>query len=383
MISFSRLPNRAIHCGQFVLMVGAIASLSSCAAPPSPTASPGSPKPRVVATTTVLCDMVNTIAADTVDLTCLQKAGVDSHVYEPVPADRKAIETAQLILYSGYNLEPSLIKLIQSTSNTAPKVAVAELAVPKPLLGAAHHHAGEAHADEAAHAGAAHADEKAHSDAESHADEKGHTGAAPTDEAAAGATTPDPHVWQNAEHGAQMVAVVQAKLTDIAPENRDRYTQSATALKTELNQIHTWIKSQIATIPTSSRKLVTTHEAMAYYANAYQIPVLGVLQGLSTDEKPTAATLQAIVDEVKAAQVPTIFAEVVVNPKLIQTVAREAGIQLAEQPLYSDSLGEPGSPAETYPKLLIANTKAIVEGLKGQYVPFQPNPANSTPKSPV
>lgn len=343
-------------------MLGAIASLASCAAPTTQAPTATNRKPSVVATTTILCDMVQAIAADTVDLTCLLKPGVDMHVYEPLPADRKAIETAQLILYSGYNLEPSLIKLIQSTANAAPKVAVAEAAVPKPLMGAEHHH--DEHND-AAHPGDHHGEEP-------HQDEA-HSDAAPSDpspSAAPGGTVPDPHVWQNAANGARMVAVIQAKLTAIAPDHRDRYTQAATQLQTELNQIHTWIKSQIATIPTSSRKLVTTHEAMAYYANAYQIPVTGVLQGLSTDEKPTAATLKTLVDEVRSAQVPTIFAEVVVNPKLIQTVARNAQTQIAAQPLYSDSLGAPGSVADTYPKLLMANTKTIVEGLNGRYEPF-------------
>jgi manganese/iron transport system substrate-binding protein len=151
------------------------------------------------------------------------------------------------------------------------------------------------------------------------------------------------------------------------------YTQNAKKLETELTEIHTWIKSQIATIPASNRKLVTTHDAMGYYAAAYGIPVEGALQGISTEEKPTANRIQQLVNEVKASTVPTLFAEVVVNPKLIEAVAKEANVNISDQQLYSDSLGEPGSTGDTYPEMLIANTKAIVEGLKGRYTAFQPN----------
>lgn len=303
--------------------------------------------PKVVATTTILCDMVRTIAQETVNLTCLLQPGVDAHVYASVPEDRRAIEEANLILYSGYGFEPGLIKLIQSTSNPAPKVAVAEVAVPNPIMGSEHHHG---------HTETKEPDEHDH-DHDKEAGEK---------------TTPDPHVWQSAENGAQMARVVQDNLARIAPDNRELYAQNAQRLEIELTAIHNWIKSQIATIPASSRKLTTTHEAMAYFSEAYNIPLKGALQGISTDEKPTAQRVRQLVDEIKAANVPTIFAEVVVNPRLIETVARDAKVTISDRPLYSDSIGEPGSEGETYPKMLIANTRTIVEGLNGQYVAFQP-----------
>ena len=90
-----------------------------------------STKPAVVVTTALLCEVAKQIAQDTVNLKCLIDGGSDPHLYEPKPDDRKAIEQAKLILYAGYNFEPKLIKLIQATSNPAPKVAVNELAVPK------------------------------------------------------------------------------------------------------------------------------------------------------------------------------------------------------------------------------------------------------------
>ncbi|WP_254015332.1 metal ABC transporter solute-binding protein, Zn/Mn family [Limnofasciculus baicalensis] len=86
-------------------------------------------KPKIVATTSVICDITQEIAQNTIDLTCLIPAGTDPHVYQPKPSDRKAIEQAKLILYSGYGFEPDLIKLVKATQNSIPKVAVSEIAV--------------------------------------------------------------------------------------------------------------------------------------------------------------------------------------------------------------------------------------------------------------
>ncbi len=327
-------------------MVGILAlttSLVACNASTTDQASINTPTTstnlKVVATSSVLCDLVKTIAADTIDLTCLVKAGTDPHVYAPTPEDRKAIEDAQLIFYSGYDFEPSLIKLVKATSNPATKIAVAEAAVPNPLM------------DE---------------------DEHGHAGEEDAgDEEHAAGEVPDPHVWHNAENGILMVEVIASNLAKAAPANANLYAQNAQALTAELSEIDGWIKSQIATIPPASRKLVTTHDALGYYSAAYGIPVEGAFQGISTEEKPTAARVKELTEDIKAAKVPTIFAEVTANPKLIESVAQEANVKLSNRELFADGLGEAGTTGDTYAKMLVANTETIVEGLGGQYKPFQ------------
>lgn len=299
--------------------------------------SASSEKPKVVATSSVLCDVTQEIAQNTIDLKCLIPAGTDPHVYQPQPDARKAIEQAQLILYNGYKFEPDLIKLIKATKNSAPKVAVNEIAVPKPLKGEEH----ERKAGEKAEAG--------HDHEES-----------------------DPHVWHNAQHGVRIVETVRDNLKKLSPTNAAQYNSNAQKITAELTQLDSWIKAQINTIPENQRKLVTTHDAMGYYAAAYRIPIEGALQGISTDEKPTAKRVKELVLEIKQARVPTIFAETTINPKLIETVAKEANVKVSNQGLFADGLGEKGSEADTYKKMLIANTKAIVEGLGGKYQPFQP-----------
>lgn len=290
-------------------------------------------KPRVVVTTSILCDITKKIAQNTIDLKCLLQSGSDPHIYSPKPQDRKAIETAKLILYAGYDFEPDLIKLIKATSNPVPKVAVSEKAVPNPLTaGHTHDHgAGRSH----------------------------------------GSNAPDPHVFHSAENGAKMVAVASQQLIKLQPTQSGRYQANAKEFSNELNQIHTWIRSQIQTIPFKQRWIVSTHDAFEYYARTYNLGVAPTLQGISTEEKPTAFRVATLVREIKTLGVPVIFAEMTVNPKLINAVAREAKVKVSDRKLYADGIGAAGSGAETYPKMLIANTRAIVTGLGGKYTPFR------------
>jgi manganese/iron transport system substrate-binding protein len=289
----------------------------------NPTVSGSGDRPLVVATTSVVCDLTRQIAADTVDLKCLIAAGADPHGYEPKPDDRKAIEQAKIILYSGYNFEHSLVKLIQATSNPAPKVAVNELAVPKP--------------------------EQFEED---------------------GKTEADPHVFHSAANGIQVAEVIGKNLSTLLPNNASTYAANTQKVTNELTQIDAWVKASIATIPAAQRKLVTTHDAFGYYSKAYGIPVVGALQGISTEEKPTPGRVKELVQGIKEAGVPTIFAEATINPKLIEAVAKEANVKVADQEMFADGLGEKGSPADTYQNFFISNTKTIVEGLGGTYTPF-------------
>lgn len=296
-------------------------------------------KPKVVASYSVLCDMAAEIAQDSVDLTCLVEPEADPHTYQATPADRKAIETANLILYGGYDFEPTIINLVEATKNVAPKVAVNEQAVTQPLMGEPHdhdHHEGEEH---------------------THAEDE---------------MAPDPHVWHDANNGVRMAEVIRDQLQQVAPDDRELYTRNAQQLINQLQQVDNWIKAQVDTIPPQQRKLVTTHDALGYYANAYSLEVEGSLQGFSTEEQPTAARLKQLVQEVKSANVPTIFAEVTANDKVIGTVAREAQVEIADQALYADGLGAEGSPAGTYIGMLTTNTCTIVDGLGGKCKPETP-----------
>jgi manganese/iron transport system substrate-binding protein len=296
--------------------------------------------PEVVATNSVICGLTKQIAGDTINLKCLITPGADPHVYEPKPDDRKAIDSAKLILYGGYEFEPSLIKIIQASSNPAPKIAINENAVPNPLIAEGGH---------------------------SHDYEKERNQEDKTEKKEV-----DPHVWNDAKNGIKIAQSISKSLSTLRPDRSDTYAQNTTRIVAELERIDTWIKLQVSTIPPSSRHLITTHDALGYYAKAYGLPIEGALSGISTEEQPTPTRVRELVKVIKDANVPTIFAEVTINPKLITAVAKEANVKVSERELYADGLGETGSEGETYAGMMIANTKSIVEGLGGKFVPFQP-----------
>lgn len=280
-------------------------------------------KPQVVATSTIIADLTQRVGGDEIQLTGILKPGTDPHVYEPVPADSQVLEEADLILYNGYNLEPGLIKLMNAAGLKGRKLAVGEVVKPLEL-------------------------------------DKGSE------------VVPDPHVWGDAENSIKMVNSIRDALISLLPEDKEKFTQNAARLTAQLKQLDTWITREIQTIPPDKRRLVTTHDAFQYYGRAYQIAIVGTLIGISTEEQPSAQTLQRLVEAIKQAQVPAIFAETTINPALITTVAQEAGVKLAPRQLYSDSIGAAGSEGDSYIKMLESNTRTIVEALGGKYTPFVP-----------
>ncbi|MEH2306073.1 metal ABC transporter solute-binding protein, Zn/Mn family [Nostoc sp.] len=285
--------------------------------------------PQVVATTSVLCDLTKQVAGNTVNLTCLIDPSADPHTYKPKPEDRRAIEQANLILYSGYNLEPNLIKLIKATKNTVPRIAVGQLAVSKP--------------------------QKFQKD---------------------GKNLINPHLWHNTKNTIRMVEVINSNLRKLESSDAETYNSNTKKITNELTQLDSWIKSRITSIPAKERKLVTTSNALSYYAKAYNIPLAGGLQSISADENLTATRMKNLVANIKRTQVSTIFSDAATNENSLQPVARVAEVKISDRKLYVEGLGELGTEADTYQKMMIANTRTIVEGLGGTYLMFQARAAN-------
>lgn len=315
-VNFSFAP----HYRALALVLSVVgAGLASCdSAEPGNSGATNSDegKPSVVATSTIIADWAEQIGGDQIELTSILQPGADPHVYEPVPADSVAFEQADLILYNGYNLEPGLIRLLTAAGANAQHLPVGEVVPPLNLE-------------------------------------------------EAGQSVPDPHVWGDVSNAVPMVEAIRDEFIELAPDQADTFTANAAAYIEELNQIHEWIATQTATIPPAQRQLVTTHDAFQYYANAYGLTVAGTLIGISTEEQPSAQTVQQLVTVIQDLGVPAIFAETTINPQLITTVAQEAGVTLADQELYADSIGVPGSEGDSYLGMMVANTRTIVENLGG------------------
>ena len=305
-----------------VAIVGACsAGLAGCGSDPV-----AEDPPSVVTTTTILTDLTEDVAAGEVDVSGILQPGDDPHVYEPVPQDTVTLEGADLIIYNGYNLEPALIRMIEASGIQTMKAPVAESAPPLQM------------------------------DYD-------------------GQQVPDPHVWGNVKNTILMVEAIRDALSEAFPEDAATFAANAEATIATLEKLDTWVTDQIATIPEDQRKLVTTHDAFQYYAQAYGVPVLGTLIGVSTEEQPSAQTVKRLSDLIQTAQVPSIFAETTINPALIGTVAEEAGVELAPNELYADALGEPGSRGDSYVNMIVANTETIVTALGGEFTPFDPDAA--------
>lgn len=269
---------------------------------------------QVVSTSTIIANLTEEIAGENIHHVSILAPGNDPHVYEPVPQDSIKLEKADLILYNGYNLEPNIIKLINSSGIKAQKLAVGEQV--KPL-----------------------------------------------DFDYEGQKRPDPHVWGDAKNGIIMVESIRDKLIELDPENEAIFQENSAQLITQLKELDLWIKNQISTIPVEQRQLITSHDAFQYYSKAYGLEIPGTLIGISTEEQPSAQTVKNLVEIIKKTGVKAIFAETTINPTLINTVAQEADVSLAEGKLYSDSLGVKGSEADSYLKMLTVNTNSIVSAL--------------------
>ena len=285
---------------------------SACTAQPVPTG-----RPVVVGTTTMLCDLAQQLGAGTVEVQCLMPVGADPHVYQATPSDAATVARSALVVRNGLGLEGWVDSLLTNAGGTRPLVTASDGV--DPLL---------------------------------------HEG------------TPDPHFWFDAVAWENAGAGVAAALQQLHGEQSEASAQVAaarTGFEQEVRALHAWTQAQIQTIPESQRVLVTSHDAFAWYARAYGLQVHAV-QGVSTAQEASQRDVIAAVEVVRARQLPMVFGETSVNGGLIEQVGREAGVPVGG-PLYSDSLGEPGSGADTWAGMVVANTCMIVNGLGGTCTP--------------
>ncbi|GAA6618694.1 metal ABC transporter solute-binding protein, Zn/Mn family [Scytonema sp. NUACC26] len=280
-------------------------------------------KPKVVASHSVLCNLVEEVAQDKVNLTCLINPDQDPHTYEGKPSDRQAIEQADLVFYAGLNFDPAIASMVEATKTSVPKIALHDQTTSKKLTLVEN-----------------------------------------------GKTETDPHVWHDVKNTIGMVQLIETNLAKIDPGHAAEYSKNADAYEARLKALDAWIPKQIATIPQRQRRLVTTHDALGYYANAYGLTVTDTLLGISTEEEPTASKIKSLTNSIKKQGVPVVFAEVTANDKVLKTVANEAKVKISPEELLADGLGKKGTPQGTYIGMMERNTCAIAKGLGGQCTSF-------------
>lgn len=280
----------------------------------------------VVATFSVLGDLVLNVGGDRVDVHVLVPSGADAHTFEPTPEDAAALEDADLIVENGFGFEPWLDDLYDAADSDAPRIVATDGITPRSAEG-----------DEAS----------PESDGDDH--EHGEL---------------DPHVWHDVHNAIKEVENIRDGLAAADPDSAATYQANAGAYLAQLNDLDGYVVQQVATLPQDRRKLVTSHDTFGYFADRYGFQIVGTALGSVSTEggDPSAEQVARLVDEIKATGVPAIFAENVSNPALMQTIADEAGVTLAPT-LYTDALGEPGSSGETYLGMIRYNVDTIVTAL--------------------
>jgi len=282
-------------------------------------------KLRVVATTTQIGDFAANVGGDLISLTVLLKPNQDAHDFEPSPSQIRALERADVILRNGIGLDAFVTKAVAASASKA-------IIVTKGI------------------------DLR---DAEEGGDEDEEDASAEAE-----AASRDPHVWFSVANAKVMVANIRDSLAAADAANSATYRDNASRYLAELDGLQSRISQQVASVPSACRKLVTNHDTVGYYAQAYGFTVVGsVIPSVSSEAKPSASDVADIVRKIGEQKVPAIFAETSINPALTNQVGREAGVKVIYD-LYGDSLGPKGSDGATYIKMMESNTKKIVDALR-------------------
>jgi len=287
-----------------LLLVALAFAVASC----GDDASSSSSEVSAVATTTQVADLVGEVGGGRVSVERILEPNSDPHSYEPRPSDAAAIAEADVVFRSGGDLDEWLGDLIENAGGDATTADLSE---------------------------------------------------------AVETRDGDPHWWQDPRNAVAAVSAIEAALTEADPGGRARYRANASAYTAKLRRLDRSVADCIGRVPSPQRRLVTTHDALGYYADRYGLTVVGALiPSQSTAAQPSAGDVEALADQIERLDVKALFPESSLDPKLEQAVSRETGARVGRA-LWADTLGEPGSTGETYVESIQSNTEAIVDGLTG------------------
>lgn len=295
------------------------------------------PRPLVIATTSIIGDVVSNIVGDQVDLTTLLAAGVDPHDFALSSQQVASISAADLIIANGLDLEEGLEGVLaQAESEGVPVLRLAVQLDPLPMAEEAGHEDGELEEDE-------------------HEEEAGAEG---DSEHELGKF--DPHFWQDPLRMVNAVDLIASQLDTLGLEG----VSTAAEYKGRIEAAHEEIEGILVAVPSERRLLVTNHDAFGYFAARYGFTIIGtIIPGGSTLATPSSAEMAGLVEVINEYEVPAIFVENTASTALADSLAAEIGRPVAIVPLVSDALGESGSETGTYLDMIVFNARAIAEAL--------------------
>lgn len=305
----------------------------------SPVGSP-SEGARIVVTTSILADIVESVAGDAASVEVLVEAGQSEHTFQASPQQVRAIAEADLVVAFGLGLEAGLDDVLEASGGDR-VLEIGPLVDPIPIDDDVDEHTSED--DE-------HADEPA-SDHAGEDDGHDHDGF-------------DPHVWLDPVRMSAVTEDLTNAILRVVPDDQAAAVRErATGMIAAITDAHDRAEALLADIPDGRRLLVTDHEALGYFAERYDFRLIGsLLPGTSTDAAPSAADVAALAQVVADLEVPAVFVDAAASDRLAQALAAEvSGVQVV--PLYIGSLGPPDSAAATYPDLIVENARRVAEAL--------------------
>ena len=272
---------------------------------------------RAVASFSILGDLVRQVGGEHVALDVLVGPGADAHVFQPTPAQARQVAQAQVIFSNGLGFEGWMNRLLKTAGYKGRQVVVSQGIAPQKEAGHSDHN-------------------------------HGHGGG-------------DPHAWQNPRHVITYVDNIAKGLCEADASRCDAYRRNAAAYTVQLQGLDAEIKGAWAAIPAAQRKLITSHDAFGYYAQAYGVTFLAP-QGMSTDSEASAKGVANLIRQIRKENIQALFVESIADPRLIEQLGRETGVRPAGR-LYSDSLSDPSGQAGSYLSMMRFNTQAMTRAI--------------------
>ena len=280
----------------------------------------------VVASFSILGDLLRRIGGDRLAVQVLVGPDADAHDFQPRPAQAAALREARLVLRNGLDFEPWLDRLLAAAGGQARLVTAAQGVTPRRLPGGHDH----------SHGGAGHRHDQA---------------------------AMDPHAWQDLRNGQIYVRNIAEGLSAIDPDGAPAYLAKAAALQASLASLDGWVRDQVQSVPEARRRVVTSHDAFGYFGAAYGIR-FSAPQGVSTQDEPSAAEIARLIRQLRAQGTTALFLENMSNPALMDRLAREAGVRVRGR-LYADALSPPDGPAPSYEAMFRHNIGLLVPAMRG------------------
>jgi zinc/manganese transport system substrate-binding protein len=272
----------------------------------------------VVASFSILADVVSNVGGDRVAVKSLVGPNGDAHVYSPSPADAKTLADAKVVFTNGLGFEGWIARLIKSSNTKAPNVVATKGIKPRKLADAHGH--GHSHGEG------------------------------------------DPHAWQSVPNVKAYVVNIRDGLIAADPAGKAAYEANAAAYLAKLDALDREVKESIAKIPADRRKIITTHDAFGYFKDAYGVEFIAP-QGVSTESEASARDVARLIQQIRKQKIPAVFMENVSDPRLLKRIADETGAKIGGT-LYSDALTDEKGDAPTYMDLIRHNIRTLSAALQ-------------------